>query len=84
MLLQILKIKTLGAIQTFLREVFKNGIIPLISIKSVINYQKIGCVNMKSTDNKKAHSLGGWGLIGVNNLEVSQHDYYTTKYFKSK
>ena len=36
------------------------------------------------TDNKKALSLGGWGLIDVNNLKESQHDYYTTKSFKPK
>lgn len=39
---------------------------------------------MKTTDNKKAHDLGGQGLIDVNNYEVSQHDYYTTKSFKPK
>lgn len=36
------------------------------------------------TDNKKAHRLENKGLIDVNNLEVSQHDYYTTKSFKPK
>lgn len=36
------------------------------------------------TDNKKAHSLGEWGLIDVNNLKESQHDYYTTKFVKPK
>jgi len=39
---------------------------------------------MKSIDNKKAHDLGGQGLIDVNNLQESQHDYYTTKSFKPK
>lgn len=36
------------------------------------------------TDNKKARTLDGKGLIDVNNYEVSQHDYYTTKSFKPK
>ena len=39
---------------------------------------------MKSTDNKKARSLENKGLIDVNNLKESQHDYYTTKSFKPK
>ena len=36
------------------------------------------------TDNKKAQTLDGQGLIDVNNLKESQHEYYTTKSFKSK
>jgi hypothetical protein len=40
---------------------------------------------MKLTDNKKAHQiLADRGLIDVNNLKESQHDYYTTKSFKPK
>jgi len=39
---------------------------------------------MKSIDNKKAQNFGRSGLIDVNNLEVSRHDYYTTKSFKPK
>ena len=39
---------------------------------------------MKSIDNKKARDFGEQGLIDVNNYEVSQHDYYTTKSFKPK
>lgn len=29
---------------------------------------------MKPTDNKKAHDLGGQGLVDVNKLQESQHD----------
>lgn len=36
------------------------------------------------TDNKKAHRLENKGLIDVNNLKESQHDYYTTKSSKPK
>lgn len=39
---------------------------------------------MKLIDNKKARTLDGKGLIDVNNLKESQHDYYTTKSFKPK
>ncbi len=39
---------------------------------------------MKSTDNKKAQNFGRSGLIDVNNLKESQHDYYTTKFVKPK
>lgn len=40
---------------------------------------------MKLTDNKKApESWRSRGLIDVNNLKESQHDYYTTKSFKPK
>ena len=36
------------------------------------------------TDNKKARSLENKGLIDVDNYEVNQHDYCTTKPFKPK
>lgn len=39
---------------------------------------------MKSTDNKKAQHLQAEGLIEVNNLKESQHDYVITKLFKPK
>lgn len=35
------------------------------------------------TDNKKAQTFDGKGLIDVN-MKESQHDYYTTKSFKPK
>lgn len=39
---------------------------------------------MKLIDNKKAQYFGQSGLIDVNNLKESQHDYYTAKSFKPK
>ncbi len=40
---------------------------------------------MKSIGNKKApESWRSRSLIDVNNYEVSQHDYYTTKSIKPK